>query len=97
MDEQSSGDGKTRDKSAEGGFAEAVLRTVALYAFAGWVYIALNAVVHPETLRLPLTHFVDWPREDTFGAACFAVSFATTLLARILRVRRVRGAEASAS
>ena len=27
-----------------------------IFGFAGWVYIAMNAVFHPETLALPLTH-----------------------------------------
>jgi hypothetical protein len=51
-----------------------ILLTLAVYGFAGWVYIAGNAISHPETLPLPLTHFASWPREDTFGAVCFAVS-----------------------
>lgn len=49
-------------------------RTLALYGFAGWVYIALVALVHPDTLGLQLTHFVTFPHEDTFGELCFAVS-----------------------
>ena len=64
---------------------DALLATVALYAFAGWVYVALNAIVHPESLAWPLTHFAGWPREDTFGVMCFALSFACTLARRILR------------
>lgn len=63
----------------------AVLRTAALYGFAGWAYIALNAVNHPETLELPLTHVVDWPREDTFGIASFAVSALSFFLLQLLR------------
>lgn len=49
--------------------------TVFIFGFAGWFYIAQNAVVHPATLAMPLTHFADFPREDTFGAICFGVSF----------------------
>lgn len=52
----------------------AVLLTGAIYGGAGWVYIAGNAVFHPETLPLPLTHLLPFPREDTFGAVCFATS-----------------------
>ena len=40
--------------------------TLALYGFAGWVYIALVALVHPRTLGLQLTHFTKVPHEDTF-------------------------------
>jgi hypothetical protein len=49
-------------------------RTLALYGFAGWVYIAIAALVAPNTLRLQLTHFAKFPHEDTFGEICFAVS-----------------------
>lgn len=49
-------------------------RTLALYGFAGWVYIALVALVHPHTLGLQLTHFTKLPHEDTFGETCFVVS-----------------------
>ena len=66
---------------------EAILRTVAVYAFAGWAYIALNAVVHPVTLHLPLTHFAPWPHEDTFGALCFVASFSSALAWQILKSR----------
>ena len=66
---------------------EAILVTVALYSFVGWIYIALNAVVHPESLHWPLTHFVSWPHEDTFGSLCFALSFASTLTVKVRRCK----------
>lgn len=50
------------------------LKTLSLYAFAGWAYIAMNAIFHPDTLRLPLSHLLPWPHEDTFGATCFVIS-----------------------
>lgn len=49
--------------------------TVFVFGFAGWLYIASNATNHPETLALPLTHLAAFPREDTFGVICFALSF----------------------
>ncbi len=55
----------------------ALLGTVSLYTFAGWAYIAGNAMAHPETLPLPLTHLAAWPREDTFAIVCFATSALT--------------------
>jgi hypothetical protein len=66
---------------------EAILRTVAFYTFAGWVYIALNAAFHPVTLHMPLTHFASWPHEDTFGTLCFIASFGSALGWQILRSR----------
>ena len=70
------------------GVVEAVLSVVKIYSFAGWGYIALNAVFHPQTLGLRLTHFAPWPREDTFGVACFIVSFTSALALAMLRARR---------
>jgi hypothetical protein len=55
-------------------FIRAFTLTIFVYGFSGWIYIAENAVFHPQTLSMPLTHFLSWPREDTFGAICFLVS-----------------------
>jgi hypothetical protein len=60
-------------------------RTLALYGFAGWVYIALVALVHPYTLGLQLTHFAKFPHEDTFGEICFAVSVVSFFIYNLLR------------
>lgn len=53
---------------------DSVLRTLALYAFLGWVYIAANVVENPSTLPLRLTHLSTRPTESQFGAICFVVS-----------------------
>lgn len=37
-------------------------KTIAIYGFAAWVYIALCALVHPYTLSWRLTHFLPYPR-----------------------------------
>ena len=60
-------------------------RTLAVYGFAGWVYIALVALVHPRTLGLHLTHFASLPHEDTFGETCFAVSLVSFFVYHLLR------------
>jgi hypothetical protein len=49
--------------------------TLFVFGLLGWIYIATNAATHPETLELPLTHLLPFPREDTFGILCFLVSF----------------------
>jgi len=59
--------------------------TLFLFGLLGWIYIAVNAEVHPWTLPLPLTHLAPWPREDTFGAACFLVSMISFFIWNILR------------
>ncbi|MGA2014144.1 MAG: hypothetical protein ABSH51_26915 [Solirubrobacteraceae bacterium] len=56
--------------------------TLTIYAFAAWVYVAVTALVAPNTLSLQLTHLASWPRTDTFGEMSFLVSlvsFATYL------------------
>ena len=60
-------------------------RTLALYGFAGWAYIALVALVHPATLGLQLTHFAKFPHEDTFGEISFVVSFVSFFVYSMLR------------
>lgn len=60
-------------------------RTLAFYGFAGWVYIALIALVHPDTLHMQLTHFVKFPHEDTFGEICFITSVAGFFFYNLLR------------
>ena len=44
--------------------------TIFIFGLLGWIYIVINAEVHPETLELPLTHLLPFPREDTFGMNC---------------------------
>lgn len=60
-------------------------RTLALYGFAGWVYIVLMALVEPNTLSMQLTHFAKFPREDTFGEICFVVSVVSFFVYTLLR------------
>ncbi len=59
--------------------------TIFLFGFAGWVYIAVNAEVHPWTLSWQLTHLTPWIREDTFGIICFGLSFIACLVWRFLK------------
>ena len=61
----------------------ALLRTLRVYCTAGWIYIACNAVSHPRTLHMRLTHFYPWPTELMFGIACFLLStFSFVVLGR---------------
>lgn len=70
-------------------------RTLALYSFAGWVYIALVALVEPNTLGMRLTHFATFPHEDTFGVICFVVSLISYFVHYLLRTGEVRTGTAS--
>jgi hypothetical protein len=59
------------------GHFSAVLRTVRLYGFASWVYLALVAAFRPHRLTLQIVHLL---RSDTFGALCFVGSAIASLL-----------------
>jgi hypothetical protein len=56
-----------------------------VFGFAGWFYIAENAVFHPRTLGMQLTHFFPYPHEDTFGAMCFAVSIISFFIYNLIK------------
>jgi len=66
--------------------AMAASKTLAIYGFVGWVYIALVALIHPDTLGLKLTHFANFPHEDPFGEACFAISLVSFFVYSLLRL-----------
>lgn len=62
-----------------------VTKTLFVFSFAGWIYIAFNAVFHMETLSMPLTHLLPYPREDTFGIVCFGVSFTSFFIWNLIK------------
>lgn len=63
---------------------DSALRTMALYGFIGWVYVAANVVENSNTLSLQLMHLSTRPTESQFGVLCFVVSMlaSCTLWAR---------------
>jgi hypothetical protein len=65
------------------------LRTIRDYGFAAWVYVAVVAAFRPEQLAEPVAQLPSWPRLDTVGALCFALSaaagFNLSLLGRSAR------------
>ena len=65
-------------------FLRTLSLAVCIYAFAAWVYVAAVALVAPQTLSWRLTHLASWPRTDTFGEACFALSFVSFVAFRSL-------------
>ena len=69
----------------------AVLRTVCLYSFFGWLYVAAIAVARPDWLPAPITSWLGGPRRDTFGTLCFAISVVTFVALELDRSRRSGG------
>jgi hypothetical protein len=59
--------------------------TLFIFGLLGWLYIVAIALIHPETLKLQLTHFAPWPREDTFGILSFIVSFISFFIWNMVR------------
>ena len=66
-------------------FLQSLTLTLFVFSFAGWFYIAENAVFHPVTLHMQLTHFWKYPHEDTFGAVCFAISFISFFIYNLIK------------
>jgi hypothetical protein len=63
----------------------AVLVTVGALATGGWLYIGGNALRHPQTLHLGLTHFARRPTEGQFGVGCLVLSVACLTAASLAR------------
>jgi hypothetical protein len=61
------------------------------------IYLSLNAVVHPWSLRLQLTHLWPWPSEGTVRVIALAVCWAALATRRYLRATASRPSEAGAS
>lgn len=66
-------------------FVRELSLAVAIYGMAGWIYVALSAIIVPRTLSLPLTHLLPHVREDTSGVASFILSFLAFISYRLSR------------
>jgi hypothetical protein len=62
----------------------ALTRTLALYSFAAWAYVAMIAVFYPQALGIQLTHFTKQPHTDTFGEVNFVISLVSYFAYRLL-------------
>lgn len=72
-------------------FLKALSFTLFIFGLAGWLYIVGNSWIHPKTLSMQLTHFLPYPREDTFGEVCFAVSFIAFFIWNLIRYKEKKG------
>jgi len=60
------------------------------------IYLSLNTVTHPETLRLQLTHLWPWPSEGTVRVIALGICLASVATRRYLRATAGRPIEAAA-
>lgn len=64
---------------------QAVAETAAVLCTGVVIYLSLNAVTHPWTLRVQLTHLLSWPSEGTVRVIALCVCLVATALARFTR------------
>jgi hypothetical protein len=64
---------------------QSVAETAAFLGTGVVIYLSLNAVTHPFTLRLQLTHLWPWPSEGTVRVIALAVCLAAVAVTRYLR------------
>lgn len=67
-----------------GVFMLAVSETVALLSTALVGYLSVNAITHPGTLQLHLTHLLPWPAEGTVRVMALLLSGASIAIVRYL-------------
>lgn len=64
---------------------QAVAETAAFLGTALVIYLSLNAVTHPITLSIQLTHLWPWPTEGTARVIALAVCLVAVAASRYLR------------
>ena len=76
--------------------AQAIAETAAVLGTGLVAYLSLNAVTHPDTLRLQLTHLWPWPSEGTVRVIGLGVCLAAVATSRYLRATAHRVSQAAA-
>lgn len=64
---------------------QAIAETAMLLATGMVIYLSFNAVTHPETLRLQLTHLWPWPSEGTVRVIGLGICLVGAAASRYLR------------
>lgn len=64
---------------------QATAETATILATGMVIYLSFNAVTHPETLRLQLTHLWPWPSEGTVRVIGLGICLAGAATGRYLR------------
>jgi hypothetical protein len=74
---------------------QAMAETAAFLGTGVVIYLSLNAVTHPETLRLQLTHLWPWPSEGTVRVIGLGFCLAGVAIRRYLRATASRPFQAA--
>jgi hypothetical protein len=74
---------------------QAVAETAAVLGTGLVIYLSFNAVMHPWTLRIQLTHLLPWPSEGTVRVIALAICLVAVAVSRYLRATAVRPAQAA--
>ena len=75
---------------------QAMTETAAVLGTGLVVYLSLNAVTHPFTLRLPLTHLWPWPTEGTVRVIALGICLVAIASSRYLRATANRHSQPAA-
>jgi hypothetical protein len=70
---------------AAGPVIEAIARTIALFATLVVCYLSVNAVTHPATLLIHVTHLLPWPSEGTLRVLALFLCLCSVATLRFLR------------
>jgi hypothetical protein len=65
----------------------AVAETIAVLATALFVYLSFNAITHPGSLPLHITHLLPWPAEGTVRVVALLLCACSVAVWRYLRAR----------
>ncbi len=69
----------------------AAAETVAVLSSGLVVYLSVNAVTHPATMKLQAIHLLPWPTEGTLRVIALLLCASSVAVFRYLRPRRVPG------
>lgn len=75
---------------------QAMAETAVVLGTALVAYLSVNAVTHPQTLRLQLTHLWPWPSEGTVRVIGLGICLAAVAISRYLRATASRPSQAAA-
>ncbi|HVT68867.1 MAG TPA: hypothetical protein VHF26_14040 [Trebonia sp.] len=75
--------------------AQAVAETAAVLGTGLVIYLSFNAVTHPVTLRIQLTHLLPWPSEGTVRVIGLGICLVAVTASRYLRATATRPVKAA--